>query len=113
MLHRFFEAFDIPPTCCKKYYINCANYGGCEQCVNFDESFSSLPEISDLMYLHLICILTTHKNLYVNQMLFVNSFKIDILNECIDNKDLIYEDVKKLFGLDKVDLKHAKESHEN
>lgn len=51
----FFEVFGIPPLCCKKYLTNCMRYN-CESCENFDNTFSTYPQITDHILLKLICL---------------------------------------------------------
>lgn len=93
-MEEFFKAFDIPSLGCKKYKTNCHKYGECEQCENYDKEFKSYPEID---YIELIAILTRNKNVYINQMLFKEHVKIDILKQCRENKELIYREVRELF----------------
>ena len=54
---QFFETFGIPPLCCKKYLTNCMIYD-CENCENFDSTFSTYPKITDRILLELICLIT-------------------------------------------------------
>ena len=56
----FFDTFEIPQLCCKKYITNCTKYGECEECVNYDKDFSTYPEITDHILLKLICILNNY-----------------------------------------------------
>lgn len=73
---QFFEVFGIPPLCCKKYLTNCMRYN-CESCENFDNTFSTYPQITDRILLMLICTLNKSR-----------------LVSAVNLSDVNYEDLK-------------------
>lgn len=52
---QFFDTFGIPQLCCKEYITNCTRYGECEECENYDNNFSTYPQITDSILLQLLC----------------------------------------------------------
>ena len=56
----FFECFEIPKLCCKKYLTACTRYGECEECENYDKNFGTYPIITDNILLKLMCYLSRY-----------------------------------------------------
>lgn len=99
LLTDFFEAFDIPPLCCKEYRTNCTNIGGCEECEHYDFEFSTYPKLTDFRFLQLFCILfnflgrveTDHE---VTPQTLISM----VLRKLIIFKSDVYTQVKEVFG---------------
>lgn len=99
---QFFEVFGIPPLCCKKYLTNCVRYD-CENCENFDNTFSTYPRITDRILLELICILTAwhldEREPYEITSYSVKTLKKEILEDCINlqNSQKVQYKIQALF----------------
>ena len=92
---QFFDTFGIPLLCCKKYLTKCMIYD-CENCENFDSTFSTYPKITDRILLKLIVILGSIFICVED----VETLKDHILVQCINtqtyDRDIIQQ-VQKLF----------------
>ena len=101
---QFFKAFRIPPLCCKKYITNCVRYD-CENCENFDNTFSTYPEITDRILLELICIYIGYERIYMGTFeidhfrRFILSILMDLYKETINinKKERLKHQVQALF----------------
>jgi hypothetical protein len=98
---QFFDTFGIPQLCCKEYITNCLKYGECEECKNYDSTFGTYPQITDRILLELICINAKSQDMYQDYYRIrsrdYNNLKIEILGDCICEREDIKQQVQALF----------------
>lgn len=104
---KFFDTFGIPQLCCKEYITNCTRYGECEECENYDNNFSTYPQITDRKLLELLCYV--EKSPYFCRPISWNSIdkvKEDVLIGLIivmnlqiheQRKQKVKQDIQKIF----------------
>lgn len=92
----FFKAFNIPPKWCEKCPLGLYN----SICDKEKPCSSAYPEITDKHILQLMCIGSKHHDILINNEVDLQSLRESVLINAIDTKDEIYNEVRKLFGVE-------------
>ena len=89
---QFFDTFGIPQLCCKEYITNCLKYGECEECKNYDSTFSTYPQITDRILLELICIAQSRFDLNFRNLCFdkIENLKYAVLDQILEYENRKY-----------------------
>lgn len=92
---QFFETFGIEPIGCKDNK-NCTGTLDCTQCPNI-----KYPQITDRILLELICINAKSQDMYQDYYRLrsrnYNNLKIEILGDCMCEREDIKQQVQSLF----------------